>query len=384
MKILYAINSAKRGGAEVHVLDLVSGLVALGHKIYVWCPEGEMAKEYRNAGANVTTYEIKMDFDIKYIFALRNFLQINNIDVVHAHELKAVGNAIFAGYLAGTKVRISHSHTPISEWKISPFKKFLNSKIFYNTFVNLFSTKEIALTESRKVVKRNEGISESKITVIPNGIDVSRYTITELKRLDYRYEILCKYDLDEDSYIFGNIGRLSIEKGLIDLVEAFALFVRHPQINASHVYLMLIGHGEEYSKIRERVLALGIEKHVIMPNVVFEESDKIKYLSAFDCFVFPSHAEGFGLVLLEAMSMSIPTICSDLSVLQEVGGSSVIFFEMGNSQNLSEKMFNVYSKREIFDEVKEDERKRVEDLFTMDAFIANYEKLYLELLGVTI
>ena len=126
MRVLHAINSGKRGGAENHTLDLVEGLYNRGHEVYVWCPEGEMTEEFKKVGATVVTIKIGLDIDPSYIFALTKFLKEKRIDVLHAHELKVVGNALLAGVFAGTKVRIAHTHTPISEWRVSSLKKFIN------------------------------------------------------------------------------------------------------------------------------------------------------------------------------------------------------------------------------------------------------------------
>lgn len=380
MRILHAINSGVRGGAENHTLDLVEGLYNRGHDVYVWCPEGIMVEEFRNAGASIVNIKIGLDIDPPYILALTKFLKEKQIDVLHAHELKAVGNALLAGFLAGTKVRIAHTHTPISEWRVSPLKKFINIKLFYSPFVNLFATREIALTSSRKQAKIKEGIRESKLEIIPNGIKLDEFTLSPSATAKYRKEILKRHAIPEDSYVFGLIGRLSIEKGVPVLIEGFTSFFNVPTVNKDKTYLLIVGGGELKEEVLTKVKELNMGANIIITGVPFTEEDKVKYLSSFDAFVFPSLAEGFGLVLIEAMAMSLPVICSDLEVLQEVGGSTVVFFETNNPENLGEKMFNIYSKRDRLDNVKAEARKRVEQLYTMETFINNYEELYLELL----
>jgi glycosyltransferase EpsF len=380
MRILHAINSSERGGAEKHAFDLVKGLYNRGHEVYVWCPEGTMVEEYRKVGASVVTIKIGLDIDPSYILALTKFLKEKRIDVLHAHELKAVGNALIGGFLAGTKVRISHTHTPISEWQISPLRKFVNIKLFYTPFVNLFASREIALTASRKRVKVKEGIRESKLEVIPNGINIDEFTIPQETKEEYRKEILKRHNIPQAAYVFGLIGRLSIEKGVPVLVEAFSNFFDSPTVDKDNTYLLLVGGGDLREELKTKIKELNMGGNIVLTGVPYTEEDKVKYLASFDAFVFPSLAEGFGLVLIEAMSMSLPVICSDLEVLQEVGGSTVVFFETENTENLSEKMFNIYSKRERLDSVKEDARKRVEQLYTMRAFIDSYEELYFELL----
>ncbi len=121
MNILYVLNSGTPGGMEQHVLDLVKGMVSNGNKVVVACKKGEIANWYADAGATVYKREIRFDIDLFYISFLINILKKENIDIVHAHELKAVANSLIAGLFAGTKVKVTHTHTPISEWQVSGF-----------------------------------------------------------------------------------------------------------------------------------------------------------------------------------------------------------------------------------------------------------------------
>ncbi|OGC47171.1 hypothetical protein A2886_00810 [candidate division WWE3 bacterium RIFCSPHIGHO2_01_FULL_42_13] len=378
MRILYAINSGERGGAEEHTLNLVEGMCGRGHEVYVWCPEGPMVEEFRKAGAFVVTIKIGLDIDPSYILALTKFLREKKIEILHAHELKAVTNAMLAGFLAGTKVRVSHTHTPISEWQVSSIKKLINKP--YSVLVNLFATREIALTLSRKRVKIAEGIRESKLEVIPNAIKVKTFTISDEQKESFRAEILQRYDIPQNAYVLGNLGRLSAEKGLPVLIDGFAKFLEYPGIEKDLTYLIIEGKGELHEKLKTQIEEKGLTANVVIPGVRYSDEDKIKLLSTFDVFVFPSLAEGFGIVPIEAMAMGVPVICSDLEVLQEVGGSVVMIFETGNAENLAEKVFNLYSKRDRLDNIKEEGRKRVEQLYMMETFVNNYENLYFELL----
>src|SRR3989304_4817190 len=80
------------------------------------------------------------------------FLKETQIEVIHAHELKAAANALVAARNAHTPVKITHVHSPISEWKINPTKRKVDT-LFYSFIVNRFSDAEIALTESKKKTK---------------------------------------------------------------------------------------------------------------------------------------------------------------------------------------------------------------------------------------
>ena len=82
------------------------------------------------------------------------------------------------------------------------------------------------------------------------------------------------------------------------------------------------------------------------------------------------------------MFLGIPTICSDLEVLKEVAGEHAEFFEVSNSDNLADKMSDVYNKMDHGGNTKADEAKEyVEKTFSLEKFIENYEILYKSVLG---
>lgn len=378
MKILYTLNSANPGGMEQHVLDLVSQLSSRGHAVYVWCPDGPLSTRFEDLGAQVVNISIRNDLDFGYILALSRFLRKEKIDVLHAHEPKAVINSLIAGVFSHTKVRVTHTHTPISEWQINPAKKAFD--VFVNSFfVNIFSTVEIALTESRKKVKQAEGIFGGKLKVFPNGVDVSRFSVSDVIRQKYRQEVLGRHNISTNSFVFGNIGRITREKGHFVFLEGFSKFLQMAHVDKDNVSLLIVGGGALEAELKEEVSNLGLDEKVLITGR-FSEEDKVKYYSALDCFVFPSLAEGFGIVLLEAMANGLPILCSDLEVLQEVGDGTVLFFEKGNSVDLSEMLMSVYQRKDTINRIGNAALERVRSLYTIEKFGGNYESFYKELL----
>jgi len=380
MKILYVLNSSKFGGMEVHVLDLVKGMIKKGHDVFVWCPVGEMSDLYQKNGAVVSNELISKDFDFKYIKKLKKFVESQGIDIVHSHELKAVVNSLLACRNTKVKAVVTHTHTPISEWQINPLKKLLDVKL-YSYVVNRLSSAEIALTESKKKVKMKEGIKEKILEVIPNGLDTSIFNIPPLHRFEFEKEIKRRHGIPEDAFVFGNLGRVTQEKGHEVLVRAFSKFLNSQLFRKEKLFLLIVGGGALEEKIKNLVNELGLDKNVVITGR-FNDEDKIKYLSTFDVFVFPTLAEGFGIVLIEAMSMGLPVICSNLEVLREVGGSYINLFNVGDYNDLSDKMVDEYNK--IGGENKnlvEGAREFVENNYSLESFVDKYDYLYLKLLG---
>jgi glycosyltransferase involved in cell wall biosynthesis len=377
MRILYVLNSGNPGGMEQHTLDLVRGMKGLGNQVFVWCSEGPIVSWFKEAGAEVTTVVPNIEIDPIYIFKLAKFLKNQQIDVVHAHELKPGVNTLIAAFVARTPVRITHTHTPISTWQVNSIAKWINTLVD-SIAINLLGTKEIALTESRKKIKMEERIKEEKLVVIPNALNTDKFDIALSQRVKFREEILGRFKIPSDAFVFGNVSRLTEEKGHKILVEAFKCFLEFQAVDKEKTYLILAGGGRLEDQIKEQIKSLGLENKVFITGM-FQAEDLVKFYSSFNSFIFPSLTEGFGIVLIEAMYFEVPVICSNLEVLQEVGGSTVRYFETGNSSDLAEKMLNLYQKRDRLGDLTTSARQRVEELYTLEKFVNSYEKLYLNL-----
>lgn len=383
MKILYTLNSGTPGGMERHVRDLVAGMTSLGHEVYVWCNDGSIVSWYRQAGANVFIKKVHVAFGIDidpiYIFKLVKFLKKYDIDVLHSHELRAVGNSLIAGFISNTCAKISIIHTPFSEWPIPKWKKILYTNC-YSIAVTLFADYEIALTKSRFKVKVNEGIPSNKLKVLPNGIDDNKFNIFDEQKEKNKKEMLLKYKIPKDRYIFGNVSRLTEEKGHDILIKAFSQFLNsHPDLS-DRVHLLIAGGGILEESLKSLADHLKISKNVTFTSR-FPEEDHVKIYSAMDAFIFPSLAEGFGLVLTEAMISRLPIICSDLEVLKEVGNDCIFAYsKVSDYKQLAEKMYMLYLNKNTIDDLVEKAKQRVLDNYSLSVYAKNYEELYKSIL----
>lgn len=374
MNILYTLNSGNPGGMEQHVLDLVIGMKAKNHNVFVWCNNGQIEEWYKKAGASVFINNVGFDIDPVYILKLVKFIKKNNIDILHSHELKAVGNSLLAGFFSGVNANISHIHTPFTEWSISNFKKRVYT-FFYSIAVFLFADCEIALTDSRKQIKIKEGIPKDKLVVIPNALDFSKFESVQLKKEIYREEIRARYNIG-NKFVFGNVSRTTEEKNHKLLIESFAKLLNTSQISKDTLFLLIAGGGKLENELNTLIGDLGIASNVKITGR-FEAADLVKFYSTFDAFVFPSLAEGFGLVLIEAMYSKLPILSSDLEVLKEVGADAVYkYFDPTNTSDLAEKMLDLYQNKEALAGYKERAYKRVRELYSIEKFTDSYNSLY--------
>lgn len=361
MRVLYAINSGVLGGAEKHIADLAYGLTARGYQVYVWCKTGPINELFIKSPAIVSHHTIHFDLCLSYIFKLYKYLKREHIDVVHTHDLKAGVNALIAARLAGVPVRVGHIHTPLSVWEIISLKKTLNVYV-YKLIHKMCATHEIAITDTAKTIKLKEGLSSTKIVVIPNAVSIDT---------EYDPKLVANY-LDHwkfsDKFVVGYIGRLSIEKNLSMLVRVFARL----SSDFDHIRLALIGGGDEETKLKQLISDLHIEQKVVI-NGIFPNEHKAAVYKTLNVFVFPSLTEGFGYVPLEALSMGLPVIASDIPVLQEVLGDSVVYFKTHDESDLYMKLKTaIIEPRQVTSHTVDKTLSK----YSFQKFIDSYEALY--------
>lgn len=377
MKILYVLDSGQYGGVEQHVLNLVEGMNQKGYEVYVWCLSGPLVADFERYGAKVFVHKLPFEICPSYIVKLVLFLKKNKIDIVHAHKLKSSANALIAAKLAGTKLKISHIHTPISEWNIVKHKKLINL-FFYPKIINAFSDYEIALTKSRKRVKMQEGVKEKKLKIIKhaNAVKFDDFFVSDENKPIFRTEILKRHNLSSNLTVWGCIGRVSEEKGHFILAQGFARFLKmlDKKEREKH-FLLIIGGGPLQNKLQETLHNLNIEENSLITGK-FLDTDKKKYYATLDYFVHPSLAEGFGIVLIEAMAARVPLIASDLEVFDEVGSTHINYFKKGNSQDLAEMMLKLYYDNNLAQQLANQAYSHAKNNYSFNKFIDEYDRFY--------
>ncbi|MEM8883854.1 MAG: glycosyltransferase [Planctomycetota bacterium] len=154
---------------------------------------------------------------------------------------------------------------------------------------------------------REQGLCapDDRVGVVPNSIDVDALASRRLARDAARREL----GVPDDAFVYGSIGKLSETKDPATLVRAHARLQ-----DASH--LVLIGDGPR----RDELAA----PRVHLPGHI---PDAARLLPAFDCFVFASRRDAFGLVLLEAMASRIPVIARRAGGVPEVVGDTGVLVE---------------------------------------------------------
>jgi teichuronic acid biosynthesis glycosyltransferase TuaC len=167
----------------------------------------------------------------------------------------------------------------------------------------------IAVSDSlrRKVIEEDETLAD-KITVIPNCVDVSRFT--PLPRSLARSRL----GLSEDTQRVLYVGAITRSKGLDHLLLAFKILIASTQ---GSVELVLVGEGEYEHNGRLLAQRSGLADHVFFagkrPNAEIP-----LWMNACDVVALPSLSEGFGVVLVEAMACGKPVVATACGGPEEI------------------------------------------------------------------
>lgn len=138
------------------------------------------------------------------------------------------------------------------------------------------------------------------------GVDLEQYRLDN--KTIFSDEIREKFNIPQSRLVYGFVGRVCRDKGVVELIYAF----NEVLIKNSEAQLIIVGDIDVNSNIPKEVIDLAnSNSHIIFCGHV-PNDEVVKYMSAFDVLVHPTYREGFGMVLQEAAALSIPTITTDI------------------------------------------------------------------------
>ena len=217
------------------------------------------------------------------------------------------------------------------------------------------------------------GISEEKLTVIPNSVDVDRFS-TERGR---DAELARRLGL-EGCEVLGFLGSFYAYEGLELLIEAFpALLEKRPRLR-----VLLVGEGPSEETLRRRVGELGLADKVLFPGRV-PHSEVRRYYDLVDVLVYPRFAMRLTEMVtplkpLEAMAMGKLLVASNVGGHRELirDGETGILFEAGSASDLVRKVLLAFEDQELGRRIPIRARRFVEEERTWAKGVAGYRPVY--------
>lgn len=269
---------------------------------------GYYDEEIRDLGGRIFVLPKKSTHPFSYMHQLKALLRAGEYRIVHTH-MDAMGTWVLkAAKECGVPVRIAHSHNT-QHLTSNPLKLYFLEKARRN--MNRYATHRMACSD----VAGKWLFADAQFEIVRNAIDVEQFAFDAELRMKTRRE----YELGDDEFVIGHVGRFDHQKNHRFLIDVFAEVVKHePKCK-----LMLIGGGEiTKNDCREQVKLLGLENRVIFMGV---RNDAFRLYNAFDLFALPSLFEGLGMVSVEAQVNGCHNILSS-TIPKEVNISGDVEF----------------------------------------------------------
>lgn len=309
MRVAHIIKVTRISGAERHLLVLLSALRQQNVDAHLLIlveddnPMEDMVGAAKDRGIPLRRLTIYRDYDLTLLFKLRRALRQLKPDIVHTHLIHADLYGLFAAKLAGIPAVISSRHND-DQFRFHPIWQRICPPIWRLT------NGGIAISEAiRDFMIEVEGAPVEKITLVHYGLEHQWIADDALRAT--RQNLSAELRLDSEALLLGMVCRIVEQKGIPYALRACQqIQERFPTAN-----LVIAGDGDQRPQLEALARELGIDANV---HWLGWRGDAAKLIGAFDVLLMPSLWEGFGLVLLEAMSRRVPVIASRVSAIPEV------------------------------------------------------------------
>jgi len=302
--ILQLRSEFRDNGPGTQSLTIGIELRSRGHNIWYCSSGGVLCDHIRRHGFEIlivpTLAVSRRDpvSTLRSIFAIGRAIRKNKIDIVHAHNAATAYCAYFAQVVAGRKVGVVHSVRGIELRRTHQWRNLIYR--FYPPLI-------LAVSQFTKRELIRLGARAEKIFVSYNGVDSKKFCIDNFQDSTLRTQ----YDL-EDCVVIASVGAFDGWKGQEVLVRALpSLMELNPTLR-----VVFVGDGPTLDPVKDLAANLGVAQYI---RFLGFRTDVPEILSMIDIYALPStRGEMFPNSILEAMSMSIPWVGSDISGLGEM------------------------------------------------------------------
>ena len=353
------------GGISRVVYDLLHRLIKDGHEVtVVTYRDGEVPYYEDDKGVKVyrvDNYMIQPNNFIDWILQL-NFNMVERasqiiaeqgkFDVIHAHDwlvanaAKTLKHSFDIPIVATIHATEAGRNSGIRE----PNQKYINDTEWMLTY----EANEVIVNSNymKSEVQRLFGLPFEKINVVPNGVNLNKFT-----GMDRDYSFRRKYAMDNEKIILF-MGRLVYEKGVQNLIAAM------PKVLASYhdAKLVIAGKGGMLDELKAQADYLGISNKVYFAGYMNGKDVERMYKAA-DISVFPSTYEPFGIVALEGMLAERPIVVSDAGGLGEIVEHRVTGMKSycGNPNSIADSILELLFNPELCDNIVKNAKIKVKE-----------------------
>lgn len=352
MKIAHVVDSMEVGGAETLVEQMCRLQREQGHdpQVYAIARLGALGTRMQSEGFHVEA-EIGRHLVDSSLHFLRLFRAFRP-DVVHLHNPTPTIYAAPAARLSGASSIVSTRHSLVAPPRdLVMERKYAIAAKFCDWIVGICDA-------TVQNVKEAGSAPEGKIVRVYNGTrPVSRPPKNEYP--------------EKKGFTLLYVGRLEPVKNLPFLLSAFHSAVQQ----SAGIQLWIVGDGTERSRLEEHVRELGLKS-----NVTFwgQQLEVARFFAAADAFVLSSVSEGLPMSLLQAFSIGLPAIVTDVGGMSEVVrlADAGIVVPSGDSEKMAAAILAIATNSGERTQFASNAAAAFQSHFTLPAMVDAYTNLY--------
>ncbi len=302
------------------------------------------------------TLPLRNALDVRSAHELDRFVRRNRIEIVHAHMARDYSLASYAARRNSKTKFILTRHV-----------LFQLNRLHRHTLAR--AARVIAVSNAVAQELRASGVvAEKQIAVIPNGIDVDRFSA----RASFdRVQFLRSMGLPVDCLLVGSIGELRTLKRHDDFIRAAAVIAaRFPETR-----FVLAGVGEVRKQLEALVNELGLNERFYFLGWL---DDAEKLLCAMDVFVSASETESFGLAIVEAMAAATAVVATATEGAREVieDQKTGLLVPIGNVDLLAGSVIDLLSDPEKRRAIATQSAQSAVKRFSLTRMVDEIEQIY--------
>lgn len=374
MKVLFIIDSFQTGGAEKSILEIAQKMQTIEPIVCVlYADKDDLRVPFQQAGITIIDLNIPRAQPLWFIKGKQQFEKICcelQPDLVHAHLFKSEFIARLSKLPKKTKLVGSFVNDSYSKERYKSQGFIRNLKLEVIAWIDRLTihknhsitsiTHAIAVSNTKKL-----NYPLHKVQVINRGRTVAEFLPNALV-----YNSTIPFE-------FITVGRLLERKGYFELIQAVHLLKTQTTIPFQ---LTIVGQGADETRIWDFVSACELSTEIVFLGT---RSDVPQLLQKAHCFVLPSHYEGQGGALVEAMLTGLPIVCSDIDVFKEQVESDVSakLFQVKSVEDLAKQMLwmmNHYTEAKF---LGNEARKTALEKFDIEKIAQQTEAFYLQVIS---
>jgi glycosyltransferase involved in cell wall biosynthesis len=367
--LLHTCFSRSWGGLEMQALEVAAHLMGRGHPLWLACCTGSsLAREAAARGIPLVPLPVTGYLHPTLVWRLSRFLRRNQIGIIHCQHSRDLAIVVPAADCARSSPAIILSKRMGSYvHKLDPLHRYTYSRV----------RRVLAISGViHQNVRETTPVKPQAIITLHDAIDTTAFSPGKGNRRRIRAE----FGYARGTVVVGFVGRFSPGKGHEELLDAAASLGR----SRPYVRFLVAGEASEGEEayadhIRQRSASLGLGGIVTFAGFRRDVADM---MASFDILAFPSHAESFGVVLIEAMAMELPVVSTNCDGVLDivVNGVTGLFVAPRDAAALAAVLGTLVDSPALRRRLGRAGRQRVLKLFDRDRQMVRLEQIYREVL----